>query len=62
MQLSYSISEVCKATSLGRTKIYQHLKRGELKSRKLGKRTIILKTDLDDFLNNLPLSRKVEVI
>ncbi|MCF8495534.1 MAG: helix-turn-helix domain-containing protein [Alphaproteobacteria bacterium] len=53
MQLSLSIEEAQTATGLGRTKIYQLINSGELKARKIGKRTIILKDDLETFLNNL---------
>ena len=51
--LSLSIEEVRAATGLGRTKLYQLINSGELKARKIGKRTIILKDDLEAFLNNL---------
>lgn len=53
MQLSYSIEEVSKLTGIGKTKIYQTINAGDLKAKKFGKRTIILKSDLDDFLNSL---------
>jgi len=50
---AYSIEDVIKATGLGRTKIYQIIGSGDLKARKVGKRTIILKGDLAYFLDNL---------
>lgn len=53
MNLSLSIEETCAATGLGRTKLYQLINSGELKARKIGKRTLILKDDLETFLNNL---------
>lgn len=53
MQISFSVEEVTKMTGLGRTKIYEALQSGELKARKFGKRTIILKDDLNKFLDNL---------
>jgi len=53
MQLSLSIEEVRAATGIGRTKLYEAIGKGNLKARKFGKRTIILKDDLDDFLANL---------
>jgi excisionase family DNA binding protein len=49
-----SISEVCNATTLGRTKIYKAIAQGRLKARKDGKRTIILTDDLRAFLMALP--------
>lgn len=53
MQLSLSIEEVCTATGLGRTKIYQAIGSGALPAKKLGKRTLVLKEDLNTFLANL---------
>ena len=53
MQLSLSIEEAQVATGIGRTKIYQAINSGALRARKLGKRTIILKSDLEEFLSGL---------
>jgi excisionase family DNA binding protein len=53
MQLSLSIDETLAATGLGRTKLYQLINSGDLKARKIGKRTIVLKDDLDAFLDSL---------
>lgn len=52
-KLSYSINEVPALTGLGRTSLYSYIKLGKLKSRKVGKRRIILKEDLENFLKNL---------
>lgn len=52
--LTMSIEETRAATGLGRTKLYQLINNGELKARKIGKRTVILKDDLEAFLKNLP--------
>jgi excisionase family DNA binding protein len=49
-----SIAEACATAGIGRTKIYQAISTGELVARKYGKRTLILRTDLQDFLTNLP--------
>lgn len=51
--LTLSITEVQRQTGLGRTKLYEILKSGELPARKLGRRTLILKSDLENFLANL---------
>lgn len=53
MQLSFSIEEVCAATGLGRTKIYEAIGSGILPAKKWGKRTLILKADLEAFLAGL---------
>ena len=53
MQLSFSIEEASATTGIGRTKLYEAINSGALRARKLGKRTIILKEDLDSFLAEL---------
>ena len=54
MQLSLSIEEVKKATGFGRTKIYEAINEGRLPAKKYGKRTIILKSDLENSNGYLP--------
>jgi excisionase family DNA binding protein len=51
-----SISEACAMAGIGRTKIYQAINEGNLKARKYGKRTIVLRDDLRDFLASLPVA------
>lgn len=53
MKLSLSIEEVRQATGIGRTKIYEAINSGKLPARKFGKRTVVLKDDLDAFLDSL---------
>ena len=53
MQLALSIEEACNATGLGRTKLYEAINSGALCARKLGKRTLILQSDLQAFLTGL---------
>jgi len=52
-----SISEACDIAGIGRTKIYEAISEGRLKARKLGKRTLVLRTDLQAFLADLPAVR-----
>lgn len=52
-QLSFTIEEACTVTGIGRTKLYEVLDSGKLPAKKLGKRTLILKTDLMVFLSSL---------
>lgn len=47
----YGIDEVKKATTLGRTAIYEFIAKGELKTFKLGKRTVVHADDLEAFIN-----------
>jgi excisionase family DNA binding protein len=50
-----SVPEACRVSGLGRTKIYEAIAAGRLKARKFGKRTIILRLDLQQFLVALPV-------
>lgn len=52
-QISLSIEEARTITGIGRTNLYKAINSGVLKARKYGKRTIILRDDLDAFLNSL---------
>jgi excisionase family DNA binding protein len=49
-----SIAEACAVAGIGRTKIYEAITEGSLKARKCGKRTLVLRDDLRDFLASLP--------
>ena len=50
-----SVSEACRVSGIGRTKMYEAISDGRLKARKLGKRTLVLRGDLQAFLDNLPV-------
>lgn len=39
--LAYSVREACRASSLGRTRLYQLINEGRLEALKVGKRTLI---------------------
>lgn len=52
-KLSLSIEEVQEISGLGKTKIYQLLKTGEIPAKKIGKRTLVLRSDLEAFLSGL---------
>jgi excisionase family DNA binding protein len=49
-----SVTEACRVAGIGRTKIYEAISDGHLKARKFGKRTLVLRSDLQKFLANLP--------
>ena len=55
-RLAHNIDEVSDVSGSGRTKIYEEIKAGRLKARKLGRRTLVLDHDLRDWLNSLPLA------
>jgi len=52
-QLSLSIEEASATTGIGRTKIYELISSGQLVARKVGTRTIILRSDIEAFLAGL---------
>lgn len=39
--LAYSIADACRASSIGRTRLYQLINEGRLKACKVGRRTLI---------------------
>ena len=53
MQKSLSIQEAKNIIGVGTTKLYELINSGALRAHKIGKRTIILRGDLEDFLSNL---------
>ena len=53
-RLAYTISEACALTSLGRTTLYLAIKSGELKTHKVGRRTLITKKELVAWLDSRP--------
>jgi excisionase family DNA binding protein len=51
---SLTIEEAAKLTSIGRSKLYEAIGEGRLQVRKFGRRTVILRSDLEGFLAALP--------
>ncbi len=49
-KLSYRIDEACAATGLSRPTIYRLVERGELRTFKVGTRTLIMASVLEAFL------------
>jgi excisionase family DNA binding protein len=52
--LAYTIADLCKATGIGRSKVYLDLKSGKLRAKKHGKRTIITESEARRWLDALP--------
>jgi hypothetical protein len=50
---SYAIDRLPAITGLGRTRLYDAIKDGDLVARKFGHRTIVLREDLEAFLRGL---------
>ena len=55
--LAYSIFESCEVSSVGRTTLYAAIKRGDLKTHKVGRRTLITSKELLAWLDSLPASQ-----
>ena len=53
-KLAFHISDAVGAGAGSRSEIYEALKRGDLKAKKRGRRTIILRDDLAAYLASLP--------
>jgi excisionase family DNA binding protein len=51
---AYSVAEAAVLAGVGRDGIYAAIRQGQLPAKKLGRRTVIRRTDLDRFLANLP--------
>lgn len=54
-KLAYRPLEACKAVGVGKTCLYEALKRGELSSRLIGRKRIILRDDLQAWLKGAPV-------
>ncbi len=58
MKLALSVDDVKEMTGIGKNLIYSAIKTGKLKAGKLNTRTIILRKDLDEFLDDLVMYPK----
>jgi excisionase family DNA binding protein len=56
LPLAQSVEEFAAGTGLGRTLIYSEIRRGALKARKVGRRTLITEVDAREYLARLPLA------
>ena len=52
--LAYTIAEACTLTRTGKTALYEAIKTGELRAVKRGRRTLVLPTDLREWIEKLP--------
>ena len=53
-KIAYSINETARRASVGRDAIYAAIKKGDLRAVKLGKRSLVLDSDLRAYLASLP--------
>jgi hypothetical protein len=55
VRLAYSLAEFCERNSICRATAYELSKRGQLKIRKIGKKSVVTAVDERDWRNSLPL-------
>jgi hypothetical protein len=53
--LAHTIEAASRISTCGRTLLYSAIKSGDLKARKIGRRTVILDAELRDWLASLPM-------
>lgn len=53
-QLALTVAEACAAARIGRTTLYEAIKRGDLVAAKYGRKTLIRVDDLRKWLVSLP--------
>jgi excisionase family DNA binding protein len=58
--IALTIPEACEFSGLGRSTIYRLFEQGALTPRKAGRRTLILREDLEGFIRNLPAAKAAE--
>lgn len=56
--IAFTIPEAIAASKLSRTEIYRAFNRGDLAAKKNGRRTLILREDLERFMSALPNVRE----
>ncbi len=52
--MALTIAEVCAVSRIGRTRVYEAIRAGELCARKHGRRTLVLSDDVRRWLESLP--------
>jgi hypothetical protein len=52
--LAYPVDAFAKAIGIGRSKVYEEIRLGRLRAKKLGARTVITGTDARAYLDSLP--------
>jgi hypothetical protein len=55
--LAYPVDAFAKAIGVGRSKVYEEIRLGRLRAKKLGARTVITGTDARAYLDALPNMR-----
>lgn len=53
-KIAFTVEEFCTAYAIGRSYAYQEIKAGKLRTKKAGKRTLILRADAETWVLGLP--------
>ena len=53
-KLLFSVKEFCEMVGIGRTTLYQEVKAGRIKAKKMGRSTLIPKSELEGFIEEVP--------
>ena len=56
-QMAFTVPAACKAAGVGRSKLYEAIASGALRARKNGAKNLILREDLQSWLQSLPTER-----
>lgn len=59
-KLAVTIAEATSVSGVGKTKLYQEIRAGKIRTRKAGRLTLILVEDLEAYLRALPFGRMRE--
>lgn len=61
-KFTYSVPEAVTMTGISRSLLYVEIAAGRLRARKLGRRTVILREDLQAFLKALPTAGNANTV
>ncbi|MGB3347890.1 MAG: helix-turn-helix domain-containing protein [Brucella anthropi] len=53
--VAYNVTDAASQAGVGRSTLYKAISAGELPARKLGKRTLVLRSDLENWSKTLPI-------
>lgn len=58
---AFTVAQFCHRYQIGRTRFYEEVNSGRLPLRKLGRKTLVTRTDAENWLRSLPLVGMQEV-